>query len=254
MAPVFAPGPGPVPLYKALDAVAAGAREWERDGAFIRFKSKTWAHDRRCEIPARYMKRWLAVREKKGGLALDDLAEIASLLKDAQVENLMYSAMEEGATDFTDFLMVTMNRDPLRFWANLLPLQRRNLVAGAQIPARSLYPRQQQALIQLTLPKTQSMFAAFMGSKAQRTPQELSQAVVSLERTDLPARQPGAQPAPEAGPEAQGLAAFGATASGLVTLRVAFPNGQKDEYRIPMMRPAPKPAVPKPPPVPEAQG
>jgi hypothetical protein len=258
MSVVPPPADAEIPLFKILDQMAGMTREWERHGDVIRLKSKTWAHDRRCEIPARYMKRWVSVREKKGGLALDDLAEIASVLRDEQVENLMYSAMEEGVSEFTDFMMVTMNRDPLRFWARLLPLQKRSLLAGAKIPARSLYPQQQQALMQLSRPKQQSLFAGFMGSgKPPRAPQELAAAVIVMENTDVTAR----REQPE-GPrrEPQAMAAIAGAASGMYTLRVAFPNGQKDEYRIPIMRPTPRkpaqeampgaaPAAPEPPPV-----
>jgi hypothetical protein len=218
----------------------------------IRLRSKTWAHDRRAEIPVRYMQRWLAAREKKGGFTLDDLAEIAGLLRDEQVESLMFSAMEAGTRDFNDFVMVSANREILRFWGKLLPLQRQRLRSGESVPVAALFPFQRAALLGMGKRQRQSMFAFAMGSKPVRGPEMLAVAQVSVEQTGA-AGTTGA-PAPGNPPVARQPAAgapmpMGAPAS-LCTIRLSFPNGQKDEYAIPLFRTtggtAPAPAVPPP--------
>jgi len=243
----FFPGSGEVelPLFKALDQLAGAGRGWELAGNTVRIKSKTWAHDRRCEIPMRYMKRWTEMRARKGGFTLDDLAEVASTLRDEQVDSLMFAAMElgNGAEDgaaIGELAMVSMNKDMLRFWGRLLPLQRRNLLAGQAIPARALYPQQQQALLALSRPKGNSMFALASGIRPARTPGQLAQAVLTMETTALGVG-PNAPPAPTT-PGGPG---------GLYTLRVTLPSGQKDEYRLMLPRagavnapPAPPVAVP----------
>lgn len=253
-------GEGEISLYQVLDRLAGLTREWVRDGETIRLRSKTWAHDRRAEIPVRYMRRWLAQREKNGGLTLDDMAEIAATLRDEQVDSLMFSALEEGTADFTDFVMIPMNRDILRFYARLLPLQRQALQAGRKLPARELFAPQQAALLGLSRSKTQSMFSFVQGVRPRRTPEQLAGAVLSLERQEVgqnpggtPRVQVGAAPAPAAGgggPRVSvGAVNAAAMPSAVMTLRLTLADGQKDEYTIPLMRPAPPTTPAAPPPV-----
>lgn len=235
------PGEGEISLYKILDQIGGTTRDWERDGDTVRLKSRTWAFDRRSEIPARYMQRWLAERERRGAFNLDDLAEIASLLRDEQVENLMYSALEAGASDFTDFVMISGNRDILRFWSTLLPLQRKTLLAGKTIAARSLYQRQQAALVRVTKPKGGSMFAAFMGGgRTKRTPEQLATAVISVQGGAIPQNAP-VPDNPNGGaavqPPPQVPSGFG-TPSGYYLLQINYPDGSKDDFRIALIKPA----------------
>jgi len=241
------PGEAPIALYKVLDQMAGLGRAWERDGDVIRLRSKTWAHDRRGEIPSRYMRRWIAIREKKGGFTLDDIAEMASLLRDEQVDSLLYSAMEEGMPQgFEDFFMVSANKQPLRFYGKLLPAQRRQLLAGKALPVRSLFAYQQQALMGMNREQNRSMFSFAFGTKPARRPDQLAAAVVSVEH-----KQAG-----DAGKVAvlsPGRGSAVVEPGGVYVLRVAFPDGQKDEFTIPLSRPAGKPAslavpeAPKPP-------
>lgn len=232
------PAAGPQPLYQVLDAMAGSSRRWERDGDVIRFRSRTWAHDRRAEIPTRYMQRWLALREKQGGFTLDDVAEIATLLRDEQVESLMFSAIECDSRDINDFVLVTANRDPLRVYGKLLPAQRRHLMTGGTLPVRALYPYQQRMLLNLGRSSGGGMFAMVSGVKAPRRPELLAEGTLSLET------RPRAAPA---APNRGGAAPGGVNdplASNLYRLRLSFPNGQKDEYPITLSRPAPQGPAP----------
>ncbi|MFN3648874.1 MAG: hypothetical protein ACK47B_04760 [Armatimonadota bacterium] len=244
MAVIPPPGDQELPLFKVLDQMAGSTRRWERDGSVIRLRSRTWAHDRRGEIPSRYMKRWLEVREAKDGFTLEDLAEIAAMLRDEQVESLMFSAMELGSTDFTDFVMISANREILRFYGKLLPLQRQRLYKGEPIPVRTLFPFQQALLARVNRGQNQSLFSLAMGARASRSPQVLAAGSISLERAE-----PGGGAAP-AQPRARvSINVGGAGASGSVsgigtvyTLRILLPDGQKDEFRIPLSKPSRVPA------------
>lgn len=225
---------GEQPLYKVLDDMAGATRRWVRDGDLIRFRSRTWAHDRRAEIPTRYMRRWLAVRERQGGFTLDDVAEIASLLRDEQIDSLLFSALECEAGDITDFVLVAGNRDPLRLYGKLIPAQRKHLVAGGTIPTRALYPYQQAVLLSFGRTKGQSMFAAAFGAKSPRTPATLSTGVLSLEVVEPPR---------PSGPEVEAMRKNAGPLGGMVPsqmrvhmLRISYPDGQKDEYSIPLAR------------------
>jgi hypothetical protein len=233
---VIQPPTGPQPLYKLLDDMAGTSRRWERAGDLIRFRSRTWAHDRRSEIPTRYMQRWLTLREKQGGFNLDDVAEIATLLRDEQVDSLMFSAIECEAKDMNDFIMVTTNRDPLRVYGRLLPAQRKHLANGGTLAARSLYPYQQRTLLNLGNAKGGGgMFAMMSPGKTPRRPEQLAEGVLSLavNGANAPAR-PGAAPAPKLDPP-------GPTR---YQLSLSYPNGQKDEYSILLSHLAPVPPAP----------
>src|SRR5207248_6239465 len=113
-----------VPLYKVLDSLAGRGRFWEVDGRTVRLRSRTWAHDRRAEIPERFLQRWTSVRDRKGVLGLDEMAEIALALRDEQVESLVFGMIGGAGGGFSDFLSVSMGRDILRVYGRLQPLQR----------------------------------------------------------------------------------------------------------------------------------
>lgn len=232
-----------VPLYRVLDAVAGGGRRWERDGDTIRIKSKTWAHDRRGEIPVRYMRRWLEVRDRKGGFALEDLAEISALLRDEQVDSLMFSALEADAKDMTDFVMISTNRSILRLYGRLIPPQRQALQRTGAIAIRDLFPYQQALLADLNRSQNRSMFGVAFGAKPQRTPAQLANGVLRFKRQDIPAPPAGApNPAAGAGPAAAGFN----LPSSIYTLEVDLGNNIKDQFTIPLTRvkPEPKPVSP----------
>jgi hypothetical protein len=192
------------------------------------------------------MSRWLAARTRKGGFALEDLAEIAAVLRDEQVESLMYSALEAGTRELGDFIMVTGNRDVLRLYGKLLPAQRQRLLAGEAIPAGALFPYQQALLVRLNGGQKGSMLAMAFGAKPQRTLEQLAQSALTMEVVQPPPpAAPGNGAPPPAAPAAFGM--MGGPGP-VYTIRVSFPNGQRDEYRIPLSRPVPAapPAAPQP--------
>ncbi len=237
-------GEGEIPLYRVLDTLAGTSRRWERDGHTIRFRSRTWAHDRRAEIPVRYMRRWLDARDKKGGFGLDDMAEIAALLRDEQVDSLMFSALEAGAKDFTDFVMISANRNILRFYGKLIPPQRRTLLAGAPILVRDLFPYQQALLLDLNRVQNRSMFSIALGAKPQRGAAQLANATIRLTRVDRPQNSPQGQgdPPPTGNASPMNAAAMGISApTAVYTLVLDLGQGQKDTYTLPLIRAAARP-------------
>jgi hypothetical protein len=99
------------------------------------------------------------------------------------------------------------------------------------------------------------MFAFAMPTRAPRSPERLAQGVVTRETRPFAggarAGGRGATPGPMARADPQAARREGA----LYTLRISYPDGQKDEYRITVM-PAvpliPGPRAPRSPAVPEA--
>jgi hypothetical protein len=218
-----APGMAEMPLYKVLDQLAGMGRQWERDGDLIRLKSRTWAQDRRGEIPQRLMQRWEALRKQQGGLTLDNLAEIAGALRDTQVETLMYAAMELGSDSFLDYTTASGSAGILRLYNKLNLVQRRTLQAGRPLPVRGMLPQQQALLVGLNRAQNRSFFSFATGAKPHRRPDQLANAVLTLESVQLPPMPRRENPLPFPIP----------TASGPVyTFHLAFPDGQKDDFTV----------------------
>lgn len=240
--PVSLASGAPLALYEVLDKVSGQGREWVRDGDVIRLRSKTWAHDRRAEIPIRLLKRWKALREQHNGFTLEDLAEIASSLRDEQVESLMFASMEQEVGDMEVFTTLSTNAGILRLYGSLSPVLKQQLLAGRPVPVRSLLPNQQLYLLQMNRAGNRSMFSFAMGAKPSRRPDQLAQATLSLERKA--AERQAATPPPPGAPNA--LAGF---VPQVTVFRITLPGGQKDEYML--ITPAPKqpakpPAAPTP--------
>src|SRR5206468_3607384 len=82
------------------------------------------------------------VRPQQGGLTLENLAEIAGVLRDTQVETLMFAAMELGSDSFMDYMTLAGSAGILRLYGKLSPVQRRQLQAGRPLPVRGMLPQQ----------------------------------------------------------------------------------------------------------------
>ncbi len=178
-------GKEPEALWKVLDRLAAEGKRWVLDGQVIRFRSKTWASDRRSEIPLRLMARWQEMHKRQGSFSLENLAEMATSLRDEQTETLMYAAMELEAKNPLDYMAVGANREILRFYGKLLPQQRKALLAGQPLPVRALFPYQRVMLVGLNRGQNKSPMAFAFGSKRSRTPDELMVAQVTMVKNDL---------------------------------------------------------------------
>jgi hypothetical protein len=242
-----------MPLYKVLDTLAGSTRTWTQEGDFIRLRSRTWAHDRRAEIPVRHLRRWKALRERQGGFTLDDLAEIASTLRDEQLESLVFATPEDGNNDgmgnALEFTTASANRHILRFYRTLLPPQRGRLQAGQPLPVASLLAGQQAALVDLNRAQNRSMLSLAMGTKPARRPEHLARATLVLERSERPGPPAGGAFPGSAGAEDAGTrkAPAGPNPSLVTyTFRLLFPDGQKDDYTLMATWLPPRAASPSP--------
>jgi hypothetical protein len=224
-------GEGELPLYRVLDRLAGSSRRWVRDGDFIRLRSRTWAHDRRGEIPDRILDQWAAVRQRQGGFTLDNLAEIATALRDEQVESLLMLALDGGMENMLEYTTLNANRYLLRLYGTLQPPQRAALRTTQGLAARALSPAQQRMLVQLNRAQNRALVGLAFGSKPVRRPEQLAEAVLTLESQDLPIPVPG----PDAPQLPMGLTLPGSTH----TFRVVLPGGQRDEYVLMLNRRAP---------------
>ncbi len=212
------------PLFKVLDAIAGTGRRWElvqptmgEGPALVWMKSKTWAHDRRAEIPERLLEQWAALRKKQGGFSLDDLAVISLTLRDEQVENLTASVFGVGMSSASELMMVPMSKGILRLWGRLQPQQKRALLAGQPVGVRSLTPVQQQQIVAMRSAQNKSVMAIMTGAKPRRSAEQLLRASLVLERG------PGGAGAP-AGAQA------GATA--VYNFALVLPGGGRDQYTV----------------------
>jgi hypothetical protein len=188
------PGNREMPFYQVLDLLAGDTRTWERDGDVIRLRSRTWAHDRRAEIPVRSMQRWLALRAQKGGFSLDDVAEIATTLRDEQVASLVLSAQEAGSLDLADFFTIQAHRDALRFYGSLLLSQRQRLQAGQPLPIPALSLPQQRWVANLIRMQNRSMLASVPGAPPGGGAPQQAAALLLERQEESPAVAPGGTP------------------------------------------------------------
>jgi hypothetical protein len=169
-----------VPLFEALNQLTdtMGLR-WNKNGAWLQFRSTTYYDDRLKEVPNRLLTRWAEARRRQGTLTLDHLIEIAQL-SDAQLDA---AAMAEGARECFglhewDLARHRSARQDWRFLAQLTPAQRQEAQSCDGLPFTKLTLPQQQQFIALAVPPRE---------KEPVTLEEIARATLSLAYT-----QPGA--------------------------------------------------------------
>jgi hypothetical protein len=168
------------PLFEALSQVTdtMGLR-WNKDGAWLQFRSATYYDDRLKEVPNRLLAHWAEARRRQGTLTLDNLIEIAQL-SDAQLDA---AAMAEGARECFglrewDLARHRSVRPDWRFLAQLTPVQRQEAQRRDGLSFTKLSLPQQQQFIALAAPPRE---------KEPVTLEEIARATLSLAYT-----QPGA--------------------------------------------------------------
>ncbi|MFN3650747.1 MAG: hypothetical protein ACK47B_14320 [Armatimonadota bacterium] len=138
---------GKKPVVEVLDAIAHDlGYEWSKEGKLLILRSSTWFYDRPMEVPARILTPWWERVLAAGAVRLDDLAQFAAALTDAQASGLdtLWTWYLEGTGieqptrpwGFFD------GRHHLRFWASLLPQQRQVVLNGGILPVQQLSPLQ----------------------------------------------------------------------------------------------------------------
>jgi hypothetical protein len=136
-------------LLAALDELAETTRiRWDKEGAWLQFRSATYYHDRLKEVPSRLLSRWAAARRQQGQLSLDNLVEIAQL-SDSQLDG---TEMAEGAMEYWGLKEWRLARDRtvrshLRDLAAFTADQRQQMMSAAGLPFTRMSLPQQQKFI-----------------------------------------------------------------------------------------------------------
>lgn len=114
------------PLGKHLEDIAAAyGTGWVKDGNLLRLRNREWYKKRAWEVPQAWIDYWIMKGKKDEGLRLDEFAQIGNL-RDEQIDHTITvntDLMALGAGD------ASRNRQILRFYASLLPDQRKQLTA-----------------------------------------------------------------------------------------------------------------------------
>lgn len=131
--------PQPVPLRAALRAAAGPVSRVTRADDFFRIRRRSWYHDRLAEIPERLARQWEERLRKRPSVTTGELAELATALRDAQLENFA-AVLRERGIDLGDhfWLDVVANGSLLRAYAALHPQQRGALAAGRAVSTASM--------------------------------------------------------------------------------------------------------------------
>src|SRR5262249_36724685 len=139
------------PLFDALNHLGDVMRSrWNKEGAWLQFRSTTYFHDRLKEVPSRLLARWSASRRQHGMLTLDDLLEIAQL-PDAQLDA---ADMAEGARQCFGLAewglaCYKAQRPHLRYLSGFTPEQQQEAMSGAGLLFTRMTLGQQQQFIAL---------------------------------------------------------------------------------------------------------
>ena len=144
-----------VPLFEALCRTGdtLGVR-WKQDGEFLLARSTSFFWDKQKEVPARFLRRWAADREREGGLPLPGALEMATF-SNAQLTSRVVG---EGIVRGWGLAEWTISGGgsgprPLRpvaeFLAGLAPGQLSQAASSAGLPLTGLTAEQQQRWLQL---------------------------------------------------------------------------------------------------------
>jgi RNA polymerase sigma-70 factor, ECF subfamily len=137
------------PLFHALNHLAdAMCLRWMKDEDWLQFRSTSFFHNRRKEVPNRLLARWTAARQEQGYLTLHDLVEIARL-SDAQLDavDMAEGAREQWGLAEWDLARNSMLRPHLRYLAGFTPAQREAAMGPAGLPLAEMSLAQQQQFL-----------------------------------------------------------------------------------------------------------
>ncbi|MFN3652039.1 MAG: hypothetical protein ACK47B_20885 [Armatimonadota bacterium] len=136
-----------LPLYEVLNRYLFPKSGWERDGDYLRVRSRTWYLDRGSEVPLRLVRDWAAALRQKPHVDLDQAGEMVRALSDEQLRQLpdaladrgihlrgpgLPSFVRPGGSDGHGAL------EMLRAYAQLHPGQRRPLQRGESVAVSSM--------------------------------------------------------------------------------------------------------------------
>src|SRR5262249_43827520 len=135
-----------MPLFEALNRIADSMRlRWNKEGAWLQFRSASFFNDRLKEVPNRLLARWAASRRRHAALTLEDLVEIPQL-PDAPLDA---DEMAEGARECFGLVEWALAgkrllRPHLHFLAGLTQAQRDAAMSSTGLPFTGMSLAQQQ--------------------------------------------------------------------------------------------------------------
>jgi hypothetical protein len=133
----------PTTLLEQLEHAAVGHR-WDRRQGLIRLRSRTWFFERPKEVPLRVVRRWRERFEQQPGpLSLAEYVEIATTLKDLQLEQfgdlVQQGVISRGPPDLGQLYGA---RHALRLYASLPPGQQETLRRVGSLRLTEMMPPQ----------------------------------------------------------------------------------------------------------------
>jgi hypothetical protein len=131
-------------LQEVLERLIAPLSNWERQGAFLRVRRRTWFTDRMAEVPERVTDAWEARLRKDPLVTTDDVSRLAVSLRDEQLDQLPDVLRERGVRIEDHVLHLgPLQRPFLRVYGNLTTAQRQLLRSGKPVPFRQMPPEAQ---------------------------------------------------------------------------------------------------------------
>jgi hypothetical protein len=167
----------PAALYTLLDR---HFYRCDRSGNLVRLRSRQWFLERPREIPLRLVRGWQASWDRKGGLSLDEYAEIARGLTEAQTTKLPTVIREASLP--SDLGAVPPARRALQLYGALTAAQREALWRGGAVPIAQMTPAQRELFAAAVQERTPWLAPAVLG---QRTTGTLSLTTQPLLRTQV---------------------------------------------------------------------
>ncbi len=198
---------GERPLGEQLEIIrAAFGANWEKAGGRLRFRDTQWFAKRAWEVPEVWLQYWIARAKANDGLQLQDFVDIASRLRDEQIDHTVMmdpDLVTLGAGD------AARNREILRFYRSLSPQQQASL-SGGGLDASALTDEQWEGLRKALATKGAAYAAVSRGNQILRLTQTTSGEDITVYKF---AFHPGSNEPPVVFQLTRGVAAAGVGAS-----------------------------------------
>jgi hypothetical protein len=140
----------PTALFALLDRWTGLSHQVDRLGNLVRLRSREWYLYRTREIPLRLTRRYVRLVQQHQKLPFETHLEIATSLRDAQLESGWAVEREAGAALGAVFGVAGSIRHALRLYATLSNAQQESLWRGETLKVAGLTPAQ-RALFQAAL-------------------------------------------------------------------------------------------------------
>ncbi|WP_319586257.1 hypothetical protein [uncultured Desulfobulbus sp.] len=130
--------PGKQPLYKVLVAFEKAGYIWEKGSGTFRVRPEDWALERSYEIPDAFIQQYKDILAKQGEFTLEDIANIAYVLTDDQIQNNLVAEPELTYALMGLMSPVGGSRGLLRVYGSLNNQQRAAIKSAQGLPFQQL--------------------------------------------------------------------------------------------------------------------